>query len=183
MLANRAELETTLAGGDLLGAVFARHAYGMRRWVDLFAGMIPSTYDPAAKELVATLVADNARHMNLFRDRAVAHGVDPDAYVAPTEGKAIYERLEELADQREIEAFALGSLDHFAELLAVYAAAARDGDTAVIETVRSDVERARAELRARVDDLGERVAARAREAHELYRRRELVETPLYAGVG
>jgi hypothetical protein len=183
MLANRQELQSTLAGGDLLGAVFARHAYGMRRWVDLFAARIPLIDDPAAKELLASLVADNARHMNLFRERAIARGVDPDGYVAPLEGEAIYERLHELTDQRHVEAFALGSLDHFAELLAVYAGAARDGDATAIESVRSDVERARAELRGRVDDLGERVAVHAREAHELYRRREIVETPRYAGVG
>lgn len=180
MLANREELESTLAGGDLLGAVFARHAYGMRRWVDLFAARIPSIDDPAVKELVAVLVADNARHMNLFRERAIAHGVDPDAYLAPIEGEAIYQRLDELTDLREVEAFALGSLDHFAELLAIYAAAARDGDGAAIETVRSDVERMRAELRGRVGKNGH---TRAGEAHELYRRRELAETPRYAGVG
>ena len=96
------------------------------------------------------------------------------------EGEAIYERLDELTDLREVEAFALGSLDHFAELLAIYAAAARDGDGAAIETVRSDVERMRAELRGRVGKNGH---TRAGEAHELYRRRELAETPRYAGVG
>ena len=67
-----------------------------------------------------------------------------------------------------------------AELLAIYAAAARDGDGAAIETVRSDVERMRAELRGRVGKNGH---TRAGEAHELYRRRELAETPRYAGVG
>ena len=77
MLANREELESTLVGGDLLGAVFARHAYGMRRWVDLFAARIPSIDDPAVKELVAVLVADNARHMNLFRKELRQVGLLP----------------------------------------------------------------------------------------------------------
>ena len=180
MLANRQELESTLAGGDLLGAVFARHAYGMRRWVDLFAARVPSIDDPQAKELVALLVADNARHMNIFRERATAHGVDPDAYVAPAEGEAIYERLDALSELDDVAAYALGSLDHFAELLGVYAGAARDGDRAAIDAVRCDVERMRAALRTRVGGHGGDHAA---EAHELYRRRELVETPRYAAVG
>ena len=182
MLANREELESTLAGGDLLGAVFARHFYGMRRWVDLFSARVPSIDDPEAKELVAVLVADNARHMNIFRRRAEAHAVDPDVYVAPDEGEAIYERLDELTRLEDIAGFALGSLDHFAELLTVYSGAARedDGDRDAIATVRSDVDWTRTTLRAMV---GERGRALADEAHELYRRRELVETPRYAGVG
>jgi hypothetical protein len=177
MLANREELEATLAEGHLLGAVFARHAYGMRRWVDLFSTRVPGIAEPEAKELVATLVADNARHMNVFRARAAAHGVDADLYVPPVEGEAIYERLDELAGIDDIAGYALGSLDHFAELLDVYAAAADADDRAAIATVRADVERARATLRA-----VEARSDRAAEAHELYRRRELVEIPRYAGV-
>jgi hypothetical protein len=180
MLPNRSELESTLAAGDLLGAVFARHAYGMRRWVDLFSARVPGIHEPEAKELVATLVADNARHMNLFRARAAAHGVDADRYAPPAEGEAIYERLDELATVEEIAGYALGSLDHFAELLEVYAVAASADDMAAIAAVRADVDRARAALRARARGSRE---DRAAEAHELYRRRELVETPRYAGVG
>src|SRR5438477_11771201 len=138
-LENVSELSRVLAERERLGKVFARHAYGMRAWVDLFSARVPAVGDPAAKALLARLVADNARHMNLFRERAIAHGVDPDAYLAPIEGEALYERLDELTDLREVEAFALGSLDHFAELLAIYAAAARDGHCAAIETVRSAV--------------------------------------------
>jgi hypothetical protein len=84
MLDNRDELLEVL-GDDprRIGKVFARHAYGMRRWVDLFAARVPLTPDPQAKQLLAEIVAANARHMNLFRARAIAHGVDPDAYVAP----------------------------------------------------------------------------------------------------
>jgi citrate synthase len=43
-----------------LGRVFARHAYGMRRWGDLFSVRVPTTDDPGAKQLLAELVADNA---------------------------------------------------------------------------------------------------------------------------
>jgi hypothetical protein len=90
MLANRDELLDVLTGDPRrIGKVFARHAYGMRRWVDLFSIRIPLTADPDAKQLLAELVATNARHMNLVRTRAIAHGVDPDAYVAPPEGDAI----------------------------------------------------------------------------------------------
>jgi hypothetical protein len=177
VLANSAELAAVLAEGDRLGAVFARHAYGMRRWVDLFSARVPGIEDPRAAELVATLVADNARHMNLFRERALAHGVDPDAYRAPAEGEAIYERLDELEAFDEVAAFALGSLDHFAELLNVYTEPAQDADLAVIATVRADVDRTRGQLRSTVarDD-----HTAADEAHALYRLRELVETPRYA---
>jgi len=88
MLDNRDELLGVL-GDDprRIGKVFARHAYGMRRWVDLFSVRVPLTEDPVAKQLLAEIVAANARHMNLVRARAIAHGVDPDAYVAPREGE------------------------------------------------------------------------------------------------
>ena len=62
--------------------------------------------------------------MNLFRARALAHGVDPDAYVAPPEGEAIYERIEVIDDFDELVAYAAGSLDHFGQLLDAYAAGA-----------------------------------------------------------
>ena len=179
MLSNRDELESVLEDPSRLGAVFARHAYGMRRWVDLFAARIPAIEDPQAKELVATIVADNARHMNLFRDRALAWGVDPDAYRAPAEGEAIYERLDELGSFEEVAAYALGSLDHFAELLAVYGEAAGDADAATIASVRADVDR----MRDRLRPLGSGAAHAEAEAHELYRVRELAETPTYASVG
>lgn len=177
MLSNRDELEAVLGDPSLLGAVFARHAYGMRRWVDLFAARIPAIEDPRAKELVATLVADNARHMNLFRERALAWGVDPDAYRAPDEGEVIYERLDELGSFDEAAAYALGSLDHFAELLAVYGEAADGEDAATIARVRADVDGMREQLRP----LGAGAEHAAAEAHELYRVRELAETPRYAG--
>lgn len=176
-LQNRDELRQVLADDGRLGRVFARHAYGMRAWVDLFAGRIAGIDDPRLKALVATVVGDNARHMIMFRERAAAHGIDPDAYECPAEGEAIYERLDELAGLDEVVGYALGSLDHFADLLAVYAEAARDpDDLAVIQSVAADNDRTRATLRDMAGPGGARLAD---EAHELYRVREIAETPRY----
>ena len=179
MLENRAELEEVLRRPMGLGRVFARHAYGMSRWVDLFAARIPAVRDPRLKELVARVVADNARHAVLFRDRALTHGVDPDAYRCPPEGELIYERLAEL-DLDQSLAYALGSLEHFTELLAAYAAGAEGDDAEVIGTVRSETDLTIALLRPLIEMEASTLAS---EAHERYRRRELVETPLYAHGG
>jgi hypothetical protein len=165
-----------LRGPSGLGVVFARHAYGMRRWVDLFGARMPGIEGAGIAELVARIVSDNARHMMLFRERAVAAGVDPDAYVCPPEGAAIYEPILELPAD-ELLGYALGSLEHFAELLAVYGELAVGADAEVIAEVRRDNERALARLMELVGEEGEEVKE---EAHERYRRRELVETPLYA---
>jgi hypothetical protein len=174
-LDNAAELSAVLAQRERLGKVFARHAYGMRAWVDLFSSRIAAIDDPRLKVLVATLVADNARHMLLFRERAAAVGVDPDAYACPPEGEAIYERIPELGSVEEALGYALGSLEHFDELLGVYRTAASGDDAAAIDSVRVDVRRMCGDLRA--SPAAQQLAA---EAHERYRVRELVETPLYA---
>jgi len=176
-LQNADELAQVLHRADHLGPVFARHAYGMRAWVDLFSARIGGLPDPADKALLAALVATNARHMMLFRERAAANGTDPDAYTCPDEGEVIYDRIPQLHGADALVGYALGSLDHFAELLAVYRAAADGGDAEAIDTVRADVEGARAQLRARA---GAGARAAADEAHELYRVRELAEVPLYA---
>ena len=139
MLANRSELIAVLEEDpDRIGRVFARHAYGMRRWVDLFSARIAGADDPTAKQLLAEVVADNARHMNLFRARALAHGFHADAYVAPPEGEAIYERIEAMDDLGELVGYAAGSLDHFAQLLEAYAVTADGAVAAVIAMVRAD---------------------------------------------
>jgi hypothetical protein len=178
VLQNRDELERVLRRSAVLGAVFARHAYGMRRWVDLFAARIPAIEDASVAELVASIVAVNAKHMVLFRERAVAHDVDPDRYVCPPEGEVIYDRLAPL-DQDDTLAYALGSLEHFADLLAVYAEAAEDErDAAVLAEVRADNDASIARLREFVRPPSAPAAAHA---HELYRLRELAEAPLYAG--
>ena|ERR1039458_8483637 len=175
-LENSAELRQVLTDDSRLGRVFARHAYGMRAWVDLLSARIAGIDDPRVKALVASVVGDNARHMILFRNRALAHGVDPDAYVCPSEGQAIYTRLEELTSIDELVGYALGSLDHFVELLEVYADAAGPEDLVAIEAVRADVDRTRMMLRELAGIAGVRLAE---EAHELYRVRELAETPRY----
>jgi hypothetical protein len=174
-LDNADELSAVLAERARLGKVFARHAYGMRWWVDLFSARIAAIPDPQVKGLVAKLVADNARHMLLFRERAAALGVDPDAYACPPEGEVIYERIPELVSVEEALGYALGSLEHFDQLLAVYRTAASGDDAAAIDSVRADVQRMCGDLRA--SPAAPQLAA---EAHELYRVRELVETPLYA---
>ncbi|HEV2058970.1 MAG TPA: hypothetical protein VGR11_06410 [Solirubrobacteraceae bacterium] len=178
MLDNRAELLDVL-GNDprRIGKVFARHAYGMRRWVHLFSIRVPLTDDPYAKQLLAEIVAANARHMNLFRARAIAHGVDPDAYIAPPEGEAIYERIAVIDDFDELVAYAAGSLDHFGQLLDAYAARATGEDAVAIAIVAADNDRARERLATMMS----RPHSAACDAHELYRLRELVETGLYVG--
>lgn len=178
MLDNRDELLEVL-GHDpsRIGKVFARHAYGMRRWVDLFSVRVPLTPEPQAKQLLAEIVAANARHMNLFRARAIAHGIDPDAYAAPPEGEAIYERIEVIDDFDELVAYAAGSLDHFGQLLDAYAASAENEDAATLAVVSADNGMALEHLAA----LMTRPHSAASDAHELYRRRELVETGLYVG--
>jgi hypothetical protein len=177
MLQNRPELVRVLRGDpDRIGRVFARHAYGMQRWVDAFSMRVAAIADPEAKQVVAELVADNARHMNLFRARARAHGVDPDRYSCPPEGELIYTRIEAIGDVAGVAAYATGSLGHFTELLDAYAAAATGEDVRAIREVRADVER----MRRRLAPLLSGGEALASEAHELYRRRELVETGTYA---
>ncbi len=175
-LQNRAELEAVLGRPSGLGPVFARHAYGMGRWVDLFAARLASIEEPELAAIVAEIVSDNARHLTLFRERALALGVDPDAYVCPPEGAAIYEPIRELPTD-ELFGYALGSLEHFAELLSVYGEFASGVDGEVIAAVRINNERTISRLRELVGEPEERVRA---EAHERYRRRELAETPLYA---
>jgi hypothetical protein len=176
-LQNADELAVVLDRADHLGPVFARHAYGMAAWVDLFSAHVAGLPDPADKALLATLVAVNARHMLLFRERAAASGTDPDAYTCPGEGEAIYDRIPELSGPDELVGYALGSLDHFAALLTVYRGAAEGADAEAIDSVRADVDVARAQLRAHAGAAAEALAA---EAHELYRVRELAEVPLYA---
>lgn len=177
MLENRPQLLAVLEDDPaLIGRVFARHAYGMRRWVDLFSARVAGAPDPELKQLLAEIVADNARHMNLFRGRAIAHGVDPDAYVAPAVGEAIYDRIEAMDDLHELTGYAAGSLDHFAQLLETYAERANGQDALVISEVAAD----NAAARARLAPLALGAEDGAAEAHELYRRRELVETGAYA---
>ena len=57
---------------------------------------------------------------------------------------------------------------------------AATADADAIDTVRADVDDARAQLRGRAGDAALRLAE---EAHERYRVRELAEVPRYAGAG
>ena len=169
------QLEQVLRGR--LGAAFARHAYGMRRWVDLFAVRVPAIEDAYLTEVVAGIVHQNARHARLFRERAIGHGVDPDRYVCPPEGEATYDAMP--SDLVETLAYALGSIEHFGDLLAVYAEVAESPDDGeVLAQVRAENDQAIALLRELVGQHGGNGAAAT--AHELYRVRELAEAPLYA---
>jgi len=180
-LENRDELAGVLRRADRLGEVFARHAYGMRAWVDLFSVRVPDAADPETKALFAGIVADNARHMLLFRARARAHGIDPDAYRPPLEGDRIYERIPALRGVAPLAGYAAGSLEHFLQLLDVYRTASADPeDLAVLDRVIADTRRSLAALRPLAGAEGDAAAA---EAHELYRRREHVEAPRYAHAG
>src|ERR1700750_871714 len=138
-LQNADELAVVLDRADHLGPVFARHAYGMRAWVDLFSAHIADLPAPADKALLARLVAVNAGHMLLFRERAVANGTDPDAYVCPDEGEAIYVRIPELSGAGELAGYRL----------------------------RADAAAAGEELRARVGDGAEAALAEAHELYRV----------------
>jgi hypothetical protein len=128
-------------------------------------------------ELVAGIVHQQARHTVLFRERAIAHGVDPDLYVCPPEGEATYDGMPH--DIGETLAYALGSIEHFADLLAVYAEVAElPADADVLAEVRADNDRAIAKLRD-LELVGHDGNGAAAAAHELYRVRELAEAPLY----
>jgi hypothetical protein len=177
-LVNADELHEVVSDPRALGRALARHAYGMRRWVDLIGAKLERFREPEDKALAARLVSDNARHMLLFREAATALGASPDAYRAPPEGEAIYDRLEQLTDSREIAAFALGSLEHFSELLAVYGSAADPASARAIELVAADVDDHRAGLRRLLEnEPGELL----HEAERMYEARELVEVGSYAG--
>src|SRR4051794_19656878 len=166
MLENRDRLAGVLEEPELLGDVFARHAYGMREWVDLFSVRVPEAADPEVKALLARIVADNATHMLLFRRRARAHGVDPDAYRPPAEGDAIYERIPELRGLPALAGYALGSLEHFRQLLDVYRTAATHyDDKAVLDRVVADTDRSLAAPRPPAGNPGRGAPAGGPEAH------------------
>jgi hypothetical protein len=177
---NAGQLQDVLARPGAFGRCLARHAYGMGVWVDLIGAKLALFTRPEDKALAARLVADNARHMLLFRARAHEEGVDPDAYRCTPEGEAIYAHLRALEDPGEVVAFALGSLDHFAELLEIYARAAPRESLAVVRQVAADVEEHRAGLRSLLGKAGQDPRA---EAGRLYAVRELVEADAYATPG
>lgn len=175
-VANAEELRSVLVEREALGRCLARHAFGMRCWVELIGRTLGRFEHPVDLAVAARLVGDNARHMLLFRSRAVALGVDPDEYRAPPVGAVIYERLEGLTDSKDMTAFALGSLDHFGELLHIYRSVADDDTSAAIDQVLADVDEHRALLGGL---LGGRGGVLRAEAELLYRERELLEVEGY----
>ena len=150
-LHNADELAVVLDRADHLGPVFARHAYGMRAWVDLFSAHVAGL---AATPRTRRSLADARRrqrapHAALPRARGRATASTPTRTTCPDEGEAIYDRIPELSGADELVGYALGSLDHFAaaarRLPRRGRGRRRDGD----RPVRADVDRARAELRER----------------------------------
>ncbi len=140
----------------------------------------PAIDDPEAQGAASrTLVADNARHMLLFRERAAAHGVDPDAYTCPDEGEAIYERIDELDGARRaarLRARLARPLRRAAVGLPRPPPTARTPRRSTPSAPTSTRMRGRAAARWSAPA----PSGSAAEAHELYRVRELVETPRYA---
>jgi hypothetical protein len=177
-VANAGELLEAVRTRAGLARALSRHAYGMRRWIDVIGGKLQLFDAPADKALAARLVGDNGRHMLLFRERAQALGDDPDAYTAPPSGEAIYDRLEALDDPAAVAAFALGSLDHFAALISLYRDAADPLTDGVLAEVEADV----AEQRRLLGRLADGGAGEARqEAESMYETRELTEVDGYRG--
>ena len=140
-LENVSELSRVLASASAWDSCSPATPTGCARGWTSSPPACPRSPTREAKALLAQLVADNARHMMLFRERAIAHGVDPDAYDPPREGEVIYERIDDLAGLDELAGYALGSLDHFSQLLAVYRDAADGEDRATIDDVTADVQR------------------------------------------
>jgi hypothetical protein len=67
-VANVEELRRTLGQPSALARCLARHAYGMRRCVQLIGGQLALVVRPGDLAVAARLVGDNARHMLLFRE-------------------------------------------------------------------------------------------------------------------
>ena len=182
-LENAAELAAVLDRRERLGLVFARHAYGMRAWVDLFSARVASIEDPEAKALVASLVADNARHMLLFRERGRGPTAStPTPTSPPTRARPSTRRIDELSDVDELLGYASARSTTSTSSWRSTAPPPTARTPTPSTASRADVARALDQLRPMVDTGAdaERLAA---EAHELYRRRELVETPRYVHGG
>ena len=119
----------------------------MRAWVDLFSARVPAVADPEAKALRRPAGGrQRAPHDALPRAARSPTASTPTPTTAPREGEVIYERIDELAGLDELAGYALGSLDHFSQLLAVYRDAADGEDRAAIDDVTADVQRMRAAL-------------------------------------
>lgn len=132
-------LRQVLAEPRRLGRALSRHCYGMTQWVDILGAKLASFPSLEERALVARLVADNARHAILFRDRARELGEEPMAYRASSSGQRIYQALSSLTEPLPLLAYAWGSLTHFAALLTLYRSVADEGSLPVIEAVEQDV--------------------------------------------
>ena len=178
VLDNRSELEQVLRDRDVLGAVFARHAYGMRRWVDLFSAADPADRRP---------LRDRARGRDRRHQRP-AHGAVPRAgdrarrrpgcLRLPAGGRADL-RAPGSAARATTRSRTRSARSSTSATCSPSTPRPRvdPDDAAVLSTVRADNDAALARLRE-FTHCPDGPAAAA--AHELYRLRELAETPLYA---
>ena len=170
------ELAVVLDRADHLGPVFARHAYGMRAWVDLFSATSPGSR--GGKALLAGLIAvQRAPHAPLPRARGRERHRPRRVHV-PRRGRGDLRPDPRALGADELVGYALGSLDHFAAAAHRLPRRGRAATTRRRSTRSARTSTApRAAARARG---GRRREATAADAHELYRVRELAEVPLYA---
>ena len=136
---NPDKLKKVLSDPKRLAKAFSRHTYGMLAWVDLFGGKLKFIEDLDTKLVAARIIADNAKHAKLFRDRARELGEKPETYAPPEIGQRIYDILESYNDTFDEFAYAWGSLIHFSSLLDLYHGVADPKSQKVIEEVRNDV--------------------------------------------
>ncbi len=136
---NPEKLKGVLSDPKRLARAFSRHTYGMIAWVDLFGGKLKSFRNLETKLVVSRIIADNAKHAKLFRDRAKELGEKPETYRPPKIGQKIYDILEAYQDPFDDFAYAWGSLIHFSSLLDIYHRVADSKSRGVVEEVQRDV--------------------------------------------
>ena len=179
-LENVSELSRVLGQRQRLGLVFARHAYGMRAWVDLFSARVPAVADPEAKALLAQLVADNARHMMLFRERASPTASTPTPTTPRARARSSTSGSTTSPGSASWPATRSGRWTTSASSWRCTGTPPRARTARRSTTSRPTCSGMLVALRPLAGADG---ARRAAEAHELYRVRELVETPRYAHAG
>lgn len=167
MIKSPERLRRALAEPRRLARALSRHCYGMGQWVDIFGAKLAFTPSLEDKALLARMIADNARHALLFRDRARELGEEPATYRVPASGERIYRVLADMTEPVELLGYARGSLVHFAALLAVYRAVADEASGAVIAAVQKDVDEHLRLLAGRLQTVTAEGRRRADEAEAL----------------
>lgn len=187
MSVNQPEMLRTVLTRTGLGPIFCRHSFGMLRWVEIWGAKMGRYSDMEAKIVAGRLAYDNARHAKLFADRARALGFDPGSYRITTAGTATYIPLLETDDLPSNMGFAHGTLEHFTDLLELYASVADPESRRVLESVHADVQEERKMLgsilsRWPAGPEAERARAQATLAHQVYAEREDQEAKGYGAI-